>query len=376
MGEATDRADGWALILRDSAAMIIEVSPQIIDVLGWRPDELVGRPSTEFIHPEDQPSAIAAWFAMIDAPGESRAWQGRYRTPEGTWKWVECINVNKLREAVAPAVMTTMRAVTVDQVSLAEELRVRKQLLSRLSDAMPIGMIQFNRGGEVAFSNDRLHAISGVPPSATLKAQLSNVHPDDQARLDSALDTVLSDQPVDDLELRFIYGTGPRRRSSDTRVCVLSLRPLSDDTGAVTGAVGCITDVTEAVDLRHQLELRASTDKLTACYNRSAIFDILGSVQNHSHQHAVGYAVIFVDLCRFKTINDDFGHGVGDEVLRCMAERLRDAVRQEDRVGRVGGMSSWWCVLTLPARKLLRNWRSAYGSQSAGPSRLAQDCLG
>ena len=317
--------------------MIIEVSPQIIDVLGWRPEELVGRPSTEFIHLEDQPSAIAAWFAMIDAPGESRAWQGRYRTPEGTWKWVECVNVNNLLDTIAPAVVTTMRAVTVDQVSLVEELRARKQLLSRLSDAMPIGMIEFNRDGEVTFTNDRLHGILGVPSSATLVAQLSNVHPDDRAGLDSAVDTVLDDRPVDDLELRFIYGGQPRRRSADTRVCVLSMRSLSDDAGAVTGAVGCITDVTEAVDLRHQLELRASTDALTACYNRSAIFDILGSARQMAHRHKLGYAVVFVDLCRFKAINDEFGHGVGDEVLRLVADRLREAVRHEDRVGRVGG---------------------------------------
>lgn len=113
-------------ITRDAAAVIRSVGEEMTEVLGWRPDQLVGRPSTEFVHPEDQPNAIVAWFKMIEAPGEAHNWQGRYRTPKGEWKWIECINVNRLDDTDDPVVVTTMRQITVDKVSLAEELRREK----------------------------------------------------------------------------------------------------------------------------------------------------------------------------------------------------------------------------------------------------------
>src|SRR5580658_1357693 len=191
-----------ATIVRDAAAVIISVDAGIEHVLGWGPAALIGRPSTEFIHPEDQPSAIAAWFEMVQAPhGETRSWQGRYRTPDGAWKWVECTNLNKLSDP-EPIVVTSMRPITVDQVSLAEELRARKQLLSQLSDAMPIGMFQFDSGRALEFVNDQLLTILQVPAAATVEAQFAAVVPEDKYLLSGAFDAVLAHHDVNDVELR------------------------------------------------------------------------------------------------------------------------------------------------------------------------------
>src|SRR5580692_7355531 len=204
MSVAASEADGVSVgIVRDAAAMIISVGDEITDVLGWLPAEFVGHPSTDFVHPEDQPSAVAAWFEMIDRPGETRTWQGRYRTSEGAWKWVECVNVSRLEDPLNPVVVTTMRHVAVDQVNVAEELRARKQLLSRLSDAMPIGMFQIDADKNVTFTNDRLLAMLGHSASATIDAQFSNIEEGDRIHLESALNAVLANEAVDDVELRF-----------------------------------------------------------------------------------------------------------------------------------------------------------------------------
>ena len=65
-GDAAPGADALARFTRDEAALIASVDDSISEVLGWEPDHLIGKPSTDFIHPEDQPSAIAAWFAMLE----------------------------------------------------------------------------------------------------------------------------------------------------------------------------------------------------------------------------------------------------------------------------------------------------------------------
>jgi diguanylate cyclase (GGDEF)-like protein/PAS domain S-box-containing protein len=322
-------------IVRDAAAIIISVSAGITDVLGWLPEEFVGHPSTDFVHPEDQPTAIAAWFDMVESPGEARAWQGRYRTSRGSWKWVECVNVSRLDDPDNSVVLTTMRQIAVDQVNVAEELRARKQLLSRLSDAMPIGMFEIDADGNITFANERLHIILGHPASATIDAQFSSIDVADRVLWESALDTVRANESIDDVELRFTLTSGDR--PDEERVCVLSMRPLTDESGEVTGAVGCVSDVTAQAVLRRQLEIRVNTDELTACLSRARILEVLSEALDPRTKTVGGTAVIFVDLCAFKAVNDAFGHATGDQVLRVAGTRLRAALRPYDQVGRFGG---------------------------------------
>ena len=83
--------------------------------------------------------------------------------------WVE--TVNQYGGSDNPIVTTSMTGVTAEQASMEERLYARSQLLSRLSDALPVGVFQVNMAGHVTFTNDRLHVIVGGsvcgPPSPT-----------------------------------------------------------------------------------------------------------------------------------------------------------------------------------------------------------------
>jgi diguanylate cyclase (GGDEF)-like protein/PAS domain S-box-containing protein len=226
-----------------------------------------------------------------------------------------------------------MRRVT-DQVSVAEQLRARDQLLSQLSDAMPVGMFQIGNNRAITFSNERLLSILGHSALGTKGAQFP-IFEDDDSVLNAAFDAVLSGQAVDDVELRFWRSSGDE--AAEEGVCLLSMRSLTDGAGIVTGAVGCVGDVTDQVQLRRQLELRANTDDLTSCLSRAAVLDLLGMTLGQMGDNRGGTAVIFVDLCRFKNINDSFGHDVGDHILELAGARLRAAIRGVDGVGRFGG---------------------------------------
>ncbi len=317
-----------ATLVRDAGAIITAVDEHIVEVLGWRPDELIGLPSTTFIHPEDQPSAVTAWMAMLTETGSAQTWCGRYRAPDGSWRWIETVNENRLHDDPA-VVRTTMRRVAIDRVNVEEELRARKQLLSRLSDALPVGLVQIDADRLVTFTNDRLHAIVGVGSAATLDALLAGIAADDRALLEGAVAAVLSDEPVDDVELRL--------ERPVARTCLLSLRALTDADGRVNGAIGCLSDVTDRANLRRQLETRATIDPLTQCLNRGATLALLAVVLAQHDGMAPGTAVMFVDLDRFKDINDTHGHAAGDEVLQTAADRLRCATRTTDHIGRLGG---------------------------------------
>ena len=267
---------------------------------------------------------------MITAPGMPRLWRGRYQTAAGTWEWIE--SVNRLEDSDEPVVYSSMTRVAVDEVSVEEELRARTQMLSRLSDALPAGLFEIDAARQVKFTNDRLHLIVGTPAAATIDAQLATIVDEDQPELEAALSAVLADETVDDIEIRL------RDRATDAqRVCLLSLRALTDGSGVVSGAIGLLSDVTDRAQLRRELEIRASVDQLTSCLNRAATLDLLATVLDRDEATEPGTAVVFIDLDRFKPVNDRFGHAAGDRLLVAVAERLRRAVRDGDRIGRLGG---------------------------------------
>jgi diguanylate cyclase (GGDEF)-like protein/PAS domain S-box-containing protein len=324
-----------ASFTRNAAAMMTTVDDVMFHVLGWRPDQLVGRPSTDFIHPEDQVSAVGAWFAMLNAPGETRVWRGRYQGADGTWKWVESVNLNRLNDPDNPVVYSTMTLVSAEQVGFEEELRARRQLLSRLSDALPVGLFQIDADRQVTFTNDRFHIIVGCPPAATVEAQFAAVIPADLVLLEAVLSAVLGEQQVDDIDLRLRPSTTDG--ASSERVCELAMRPLTDSSGNVSGAIGCLSDVTERVQLRRELEIRATIDGLTSCLNRNTTLALLATTLARQADAGGATGVVFVDLDGFKVVNDRFGHAAGDRVLEIASRRLRSASRPDDAVGRVGG---------------------------------------
>ena len=115
------------------------------------------------------------------------------------------------------------------------------------------------------------------------------------------------------------------------------MRALTTSEGDQIGAVICFDDITEAFVLRRKLELRATTDELTGCLNRSAVIDALDAHDRRRFPDTSGIAVVFIDLDGFKEVNDTFGHIVGDQLLAHAAQLLRHGTTPGDIIGRLGG---------------------------------------
>lgn len=116
-----------------------------------------------------------------------------------------------------------------------------------------------------------------------------------------------------------------------------TITPLKNDRGNITHFVATGKDVTERVQTEARLQHLAHHDALTALPNRALFMDRLGQALARAELHGRLLAIMFVDLDRFKKINDTFGHDTGDRVLKELASRLHGCIRAEDTVARLGG---------------------------------------
>ncbi|MBU1692157.1 MAG: diguanylate cyclase, partial [Gammaproteobacteria bacterium] len=107
--------------------------------------------------------------------------------------------------------------------------------------------------------------------------------------------------------------------------------------GKIAGAVVTFRDITERKHYEEQLAHQATHDSLTGLHNRTILNDRIGLLIERAAREKTVVALLLLDLDRFKEINDSLGHGAGDELLRGMAVRLTDLMRDSDTVARLGG---------------------------------------
>ncbi len=139
-------------------------------------------------------------------------------------------------------------------------------------------------------------------------------------------------------EEREFYGVlRNRRKDGSDFFNEMYVAPVRDGDGAVTHFVGIQNDVTERRRLEEELEHRAFHDPLTGLPNRALFLDRLGHVMVRARRGGGRVAVLFIDLDRFKNVNDSLGHASGDALLVEAAGRIGVCLRPRDTVARLGG---------------------------------------
>jgi diguanylate cyclase (GGDEF)-like protein/PAS domain S-box-containing protein len=162
---------------------------------------------------------------------------------------------------------------------------------------------------------------------------LDRVHLEDQGRLEAEIEAHLrGDTPH--------LATEYRIRHADGSFLWVLCRGIAvrDAQGRATRMAGSQTDVTARKQAEERLLHDAFHDALTGLPNRALFLDRLEQLLRNQQRHPEqAYAVLFLDLDRFKVVNDSLGHGVGDQLLVAVADRLSKAVRPNDTVARLGG---------------------------------------
>ena len=318
---------------KDDLAVITAVEPTMTAMLGWEESEVVGHRSLEFIHPDDHERAINMWMECLSRPGYVCRSRLRHRHRDGRWIWLEMSNRNLLDDPAAGFVDCEMFDIS-EEMEAHEAVRASEQLLRRLAGALPVGVAQFDLDRRILYANERLFEIVGASVGTDEDTLLTCVVEPDL--IEDAIARLFAGSDID-LEMSI-----DRLDGSGRRLCTLAMRALINAEGAVIGGVCCLADITDAARMRSELEERANFDALTGCLNRSSVISALSAMLSDLDDgtptdQAGGIAVVFVDFNRFKSVNDRFGHAVGDSLLVGVASRLNGIVRTGDIVGRLGG---------------------------------------
>ncbi|RBY93246.1 sensor domain-containing diguanylate cyclase [Blastococcus sp. TF02A-30] len=204
-------------------------------------------------------------------------------------------------------------------------------LVAAFVDATEALVCITGRDGAILYANPALQRFTGRTPDRLLGLPFWEVYvvPEHVELAQDASARAIRTGRAYPQEGDWLTGDGTRRRVA------MRLTVLADDDGRPY-AIACVgIDVTADREREERLHARAHTDPLTGIANRGALFDALR--RHLDRTTGEGCGVLFCDLDRFKPINDEFGHAVGDQLLAEVANRIVDVVAPGDLVARFGG---------------------------------------
>jgi diguanylate cyclase (GGDEF)-like protein/PAS domain S-box-containing protein len=214
---------------------------------------------------------------------------------------------------------------------LENTLLLRNRAIEAARNGIAIADVR-QPGNPLVYANPAFTKITGYELTEVLGRSLAFLHGEEHEQKElQIIQSVLRYRKTDHTILRNF------RKDGISFWNKLDIAPIENNTGEVTHFIGIIDDITELKTYQEQLEYQATHDELTGLSNRNLLNDRLNQAIASAQRHQKEIYLIFLDLDRFKIINDTLGHEAGDELLKEVAKRLQRCVRSEDTVARYGG---------------------------------------
>ncbi|TDP45961.1 EAL domain-containing protein [Zavarzinia compransoris] len=332
---------------RDVAAGRTYYSPVWKAMLGYADTEISGESAEwlRLIHPDDLPRAIALDDACINGASDTFESEFRMRHRDGHWVWVLDRGrvVNRSPDGKALRMIGTHADISLRKTA-EQELRAlttalfeEKERLRITLDSIGDAVICTDTAGRVTFMNPVAEQLTGWARHEAAGLAIRDVF----RVVDGTSGRALA-CPVE----ACLRSLKPHYMNEDT--CVLSRRgeqlsvhdsaaPIRDQDGNVLGAVLVFQDLTGARALQAELAQSALVDALTGLPNRKALEARLAEAVDSARAGNGRFSLCFLDLDRFKILNDSAGHVAGDALLVTVAETIVKAARPGDFIARLGG---------------------------------------
>jgi diguanylate cyclase (GGDEF)-like protein/PAS domain S-box-containing protein len=279
-------------------------------------------------HPDDMEAIIDAHRAALKDPKGTFSLEHRVLTPDGTILYVCQQGEIAFDEKGKPIRLSgTLQNIT-ERHETTEAMRKLSVVVEQIADAIMIT----DRVGVIEYVNPAFEDISGYMKSEVigkspkiLKSGMLN-----DAFYERLWKTILKGEVFSDVIVN-------RRKDGSYYYEEKTITPQKDELGNITHFISTGKDITDRMENQRKLYHLAHHDPLTGLPNRVLLQDRLEQAIPRVRWHKRNIGILFLDLDRFKIINDSLGHDAGDLLLKEVAERFSKCVREGDTVARLGG---------------------------------------
>jgi diguanylate cyclase (GGDEF)-like protein/PAS domain S-box-containing protein len=321
------------------------------DLFGLEPSALVGKPVTDLLRPAYRATLRKHVSGLLEGEAPEAPLEVQLISGSEHGLWAELHSRPILYDGER-ALLTVAKDIT-HRKSLEASLG-RGKLQARITlESIGEGVITTDISGTIDYMNEAAEQLTSASRSIGLGRRLTElialVDEIDKESLGDPVEKCLTERKRISLGRRALLMS---KHSGKECSIELTASPIRAPDGGIAGCVIIFHDVTEMRGLARQMSYQASHDALTGLVNRTEFERRLeAALKSARGGNGAGHAVCYLDLDRFKAVNDTCGHLAGDNLLREIASLLREKVRDSDTVARLGGDEFGLLLIGCPLEK-------------------------
>ncbi|MBM9512503.1 EAL domain-containing protein [Desulfogranum marinum] len=217
----------------------------------------------------------------------------------------------------------------LESIGREKALKTSEERYRHIFNSAPVGILHYDTRGIIVDCNKYFADLLGSTRKKLFGfAMLTKIK--DKKMIKAVEQSLIEGSGYFEGDYRSVTGN----QTTPVRAFFKAIQPAGGDT---IGGVGIVEDFTDKKLFEEKLYYHATFDFLTGLPNRRLLLDKLSEEMSRATRHGYFGALLFIDLDNFKTINDSLGHSIGDELLKLVAKRIKECIRQEDSAARMGG---------------------------------------
>lgn len=333
---------GCLIVVLDRQGRIIEFNHACERLTGYRAEDVRGRPVWQFVPDFDRAEALAAFRRRL-AGGEAQPFESEWVSADGdtrAFTWSTTVlrdgddhdpetGLGRVRPGIEFIVCTGLEI--TERLNAEAAVRNSEARYRSLFEQSRDAIFLADTGDRILEVNPAMSELLGQTAEDLIGLEVQALFAGANDR-EHFLRERADKGEVHDIEVRL------KRRDESIVWFLFSMTERWLPDGTLVGMQGILHDISDRKRAEDRLIYNAYHDALTALPNRALFLDRLDRAIARSHRSpGQPFALLFLDLDRFKVINDSLGHGAGDELLVRIARLLSECVREEDTVARLGG---------------------------------------